>query len=122
MLIVYGIKNCNSVKKALQWLNDTNIEHEFYDFKKQGITKGYLEDWSNQISWENLLNKKGLTFKKLSEEERKKINDRPSAIEFMLTNTSSIKRPLLEKDGKVITIGFSENEFAEKLKNEIKPC
>ncbi len=106
MLIVYGIPNCDTVKKTLNWLKTNEIEYQFHDYKKQGITREKLENWLTQADWTTLLNCAGTTFKNLSDEQKTSIQDADSALAFMLENTSSIKRPVIEKDGQLIKIGW----------------
>ena len=115
-MIVYGIKNCGTVKKAVNWLNEHNIPFEFHDYKKQSVSAGKLQEWSNQLGWEALLNRKGTTWRRLDEAQKEKIKDEACAIEAFLANTSMIKRPILEQEGKVVAIGFDENTYAEKVK------
>jgi arsenate reductase len=106
MLTVYGIPNCDTIKKTLNWLNERQIQYRFYDYKKQGLTRDQLEKWLAQTDWTTLLNRAGSTFKQLSEEQKAKVMNPTSAVSFMLENTSSIKRPLIELDGKIIKIGW----------------
>lgn len=106
MLVVYGIPNCDTVKKTLNWLNDHQIQYQFHDYKKQGIAREKLENWLNQADWTTLLNRAGTTFKNLSDEQKSSIQDADSALAFMLENTSAIKRPVIEKEGKIIKIGW----------------
>ena len=113
-MILYGIKNCGTVKKAIAWLNSHNIPFEFHDYKKQGISKSKLQDWSQQLGAEKLINRKGTTWRKFDEEQKESANDESQAINLMASHTSVIKRPVMEKDGSIITIGFDESEFAEK--------
>lgn len=115
-MIVYGIKNCNTVKSALDWLKKNKVEFEFHDYKKSGITASKLADWSKQVGWESLVNKRGTTWRLLDEAVQKKIISEKAAIALMLEKTSVIKRPLIEKNGKVILLGFDENEYIKKLK------
>ncbi|UIR57201.1 ArsC family reductase [Sphingobacterium sp. SRCM116780] len=115
MLQVYGIKNCNTVKKALNWLEENQIAYIFHDFKKEGISEKQLQDWEKQISWEKLLNKKGTTWKKLDAEEQATVMDATSANQVLIQHTSMIKRPVIE-GGKQIIVGFDENEYASFLK------
>lgn len=114
-MTVYGIPNCNTVKKSLDWLKANNIDFEFHDFKKKGITTEKLSDWCKVFGWETVLNKKGLTWKKLSKEEQSKINNQEKAITYLIENTSAIKRPVVEKDGHAILISFDENRYNETL-------
>ncbi len=114
-MIVYGIKNCDTVKKALNWLKANNKIFEFHDYKKEGITTEKLQSWCSQVGWENLLNRRGTTWRKLDEETRNAVTDETQAVNVMLTNTSIIKRPVIEKDGKVLMVGFDEASYSAKL-------
>lgn len=114
-MIVYGIKNCDTVKKALNWLKANNKVFEFHDYKKEGITTEKLQSWCSQVGWENLLNRRGTTWRKLDEETRNTVTDETQAVNVMLTNTSIIKRPVIEKDGKVLMVGFDEASYSAKL-------
>lgn len=110
MLKVYGIPNCDTVKKSITWLKNHGVAYEFHDYKKLGISKEKLEEWLTQVSWEKLVNRAGTTYKKLSDEEKSKIIDNASAIALMLEKTSVIKRPIVESD-KILTVGFKEDEY-----------
>lgn len=112
---MYGIKNCGTVKKAMAWLKENGISYEFHDYKKHSVSPEKLQEWSRQIGWEPLINRKGTTWRRLDEAQKEKIKDEASAIAAMLNNTSMIKRPIVEENGNLISIGFDENEFAEKL-------
>ncbi|PRD44153.1 ArsC family reductase [Sphingobacterium haloxyli] len=114
-LQVYGIKNCNTVKKALTWLDENKIAYTFHDYKKEPATLQQLEAWENEISWEALVNKKGTTWRKLSPEEQTTVVDADSANQVLLKNNSMIKRPLIESS-KGIILGFDEEEYQAKLK------
>jgi len=114
-MIVYGIKNCNTVKSAVEWLTKNKIEFEFHDYKKSGITASKLSDWSRQVGWESLVNKRGTTWRQLDEASQKKVTNEKSAIALMKEKTSVIKRPLIEKNGKVVLLGFDEDEYKKKL-------
>lgn len=114
-MIVYGIPNCNTVKKALDWLKENKIEFEFHDFKKKGITAEKLNAWCNTFGWETVLNRKGLTWKKLTKEEQAKIDNQELAVAYLINNTSAIKRPIVEKDGQAILISFDETQYAQTL-------
>lgn len=105
MTIVYGIKNCSTVQKALKSLDDKNIKYTFWDYKKQGIDKEHLSLWCNKFGWEKVLNRAGQMWAKANEEEKLKVVDKESAIEFMLKTPTSIKRPIIET-GKDLTLGF----------------
>jgi len=113
---VYGIPNCNTVKKAVTWLNEHDLAFEFQDFKKKGITAEKLNQWCDRFGWETVLNKKGTTWKKLSPEEQSLVVDQASAVTIMLANTSSIKRPVVEVDEKPVLISFNEEAYAAELK------
>lgn len=114
--IVYGIKNCGTVKKAIAWLNENNITFEFHDYKKQSVTIDKLQAWSRQSDWEKLVNRKGTTWRKLEDAQKEKVQDETSALQILAANTSMIKRPVIEQDGKLVAIGFDADEYAEKLR------
>ncbi|WP_207428173.1 ArsC family reductase [Pedobacter sp. SYSU D00535] len=103
---VYGIKNCDTVKKVLNWLNENKVEYEFHDFKKLGISEEKLEEWNAKLGWESLLNKKGTTWKKLDPEAQNSVVDARSAYQLMMDKTSVIKRPVVEK-GEALVLGFN---------------
>lgn len=109
MIKMYGIKNCGTVKKAMQYLQDKGLEFQFHDFKKEGINKAMIEKWHAALGWETLLNKKGMTWRKFSEAQKQNLS-KTKAIQLMLENSSVIKRPIIEK-GKKILIGFNEEEY-----------
>jgi len=115
-MIVYGIPNCNTVKKARTWLADNGITYEFHDFKKQGISAGKLNEWCGVFGWEKVLNKKGTTWKKITPEQQLQVTDQASAVALLAENTSAIKRPVIEKDGKAILISFDEELYNKLLK------
>lgn len=112
---VYGIKNCNTVKKALDWLDENNVEYAFHDFKKEGASPAKLRQWASAAGWESLLNKKGTTWRKLAPEEQTSVVDQQSAIELLQRHTSAIKRPVIESPNGII-LGFDEAEYRTKLK------
>jgi Spx/MgsR family transcriptional regulator len=109
---VYGIPNCDTVKKALAWLTEQGRAHEFHDFKKAGVPPDHLDDWLRAVGWETLLNRKGTTWRKLGDEERAKVTDAASARALMLAQPSVIKRPVVEwADGR-ISVGFDAAAWA----------
>ena len=111
---IYGIKNCNTVKKALDWFAKEGIDYTFHDFKKEGVSAEKLQAWENQIGWEPLVNKRGTTWRKLSQEEQQAVVDATSANRLMQAKTSVIKRPVIESPHGII-LGFDENEYTAKL-------
>ncbi len=112
LIIVYGIPNCDNIKKTSTWFKKQKIEVEFWDYKKSGITKEKLTGWCKLAGWENLLNKKSTTWRSLSLPEQKKITNQAAAIKLMIENTSIIKRPVIEY-GDNIFIGFDEEYFSK---------
>ena len=120
MLHVYGIKNCNTVKKGLEWLNDNKIAFNFFDVKKVDLTTSLINDWIKNISSpytsENLINKTGMTWRKLSEEEKKLPLTMENIINLIKKYPTAMKRPLITLEGKVLAIGFDENIYEEKIK------
>lgn len=114
MFTVYGIPNCNTVKKARTWLDENGVAYTFHDYKKKGINAEKLDKWIEVFPWEKLVNKAGTTWKALSEDEKLAVKDAQSAIELMTEKTSVIKRPVVEDEtGKAVSVGFSEPEFAK---------
>ncbi|GAB5351650.1 ArsC family reductase [Qipengyuania sp. 483] len=109
----YGIPNCDTVKKARRWLDAQGVEYDFHDYKKEGADAGRLASWSDAVGWEVLLNKRGTTYRKLSDEEKADI-DRARAIDLMVQHPSLIKRPVVEYDGGIL-VGFGEAEWAQAL-------
>ncbi len=109
MIDIYGIKNCNTVKKALQWLDEQEIEYTFHDYKKEGVNEKQLKVWVKELGWETLLNRKGTTWRRLPEDKKDNINQ-TKAIQLMLENPSIIKRPLID-NGQSRIVGFDEEEY-----------
>ncbi|MES2579861.1 MAG: arsenate reductase [Pseudomonadota bacterium] len=110
---LYGIPNCNTVKKARDWLAAHDIAVEFHDFKKQGVSEADLINWLKQIPQEKLINRAGLTWRGLDEKTKDSIVDDASAIALMQAKTSLIKRPILVKNDVVLCTGFDESRYAE---------
>ncbi len=108
---LYGIPNCNTVKKARDWLDANNIAYEFHDFKKQGIDAVTINSWLMQYPWEKLINRAGLTWRGLDEATKSSITDNASATALMQAKTSVIKRPILERDTQILALGFSESDY-----------
>lgn len=113
---VYGIPNCNTVKKSTTWLTGHGLSYEFHDFKKKGITVEELNRWCDFFGWENVLNKKGTTYRKLTSEQQAAVFDQGSAVVLMVASTSSIKRPVVEVDERPVLIGFREEAYALAFK------
>ena len=107
---LYGIKNCDTVKKARKWLDDNGIDYEFHDFKKDGLNGDLLSRWEQAVGWELLLNRRGTTWRNLPEEVRDTISAQ-SAHQIMQENPSIIKRPVVERDGQV-SVGFNADQWA----------
>ena len=110
---LYGIPNCNTVKKARDWLAERQIVVEFHDFKKQGIEATELKIWLSQIPHEKLINRAGLTWRGLDEDTKNNITNNAAAIALMQAKTSVIKRPVLVKDGTVLCVGFDEPRYVD---------
>jgi arsenate reductase (glutaredoxin) len=115
-LKLYGISNCNTVKKARDWLNANHLAYDFHDFKKHGVTPQLLENWLTQLPHEKLINRAGLTWRGLEGSAKENIVDNISAIALMQAKTSVIKRPILEKNGKILQLGFDETAYKELFK------
>ncbi len=106
---VYGIKNCDTMKKARAWLAAHGVAYTFHDYKTEGIDKAKLEAWVKEAGWETVLNRAGLTFKKLPEAERAGVTEK-KAIALMLAQPSMIKRPVIEGAGKLL-VGFKPEVY-----------
>jgi len=111
MITLYGIPNCNTVKKALDWLKAHQVEFIFHDFKKKGISLDKLETWATQVGWEALVNKRGTTWKQLTLEVQQGIQNKEAAFELILQKTSVTKRPILESKESIL-LGFDEQSYA----------
>ena len=107
---LYGIPNCDTVKKARAWLETRGIEYEFHDYKKLGVDSALLARWMADVGWEKIINRTGQTWRKLSEAEKTEITSPVSAIKLAQTNLSIIKRPIFEHQGQLI-LGFTESEY-----------
>lgn len=110
---LYGIPNCSTVKKARDWLAIHDIAVEFHDFKKQGLDAVTATNWLQQRDWSELINRKGLTWRGLTDEQKQQVKDNNSALSLMTDKTSAIKRPLLEQDGKLLYIGFDMAAYSK---------
>lgn len=106
---LYGIRNCDTMKKARTWLDGHGIDYRFHDYKTEGVSRESLEAWSDKAGWETLLNRAGTTFRKLSDDDKQGI-DREKAVTLMLANPSLIKRPVLDKDGTIL-VGFRPDAY-----------
>ena len=115
MIIVYGIANCDSVKKARAWLTDQGLAHTFHDFKKHGVPADRLPAWHEAVGWEKLLNRQGTTWRKLGVEVQASALDAAGAQSVMLANPSVIKRPVVEwqAGSGLITVGFDAPRWLE---------
>ena len=109
MLDIYGIKNCNTVKKALDWLDAHNIAYTFHDYKKEGVDEKKLKAWVKELGWETLLNRQGTTWRKLPDDIKEGINH-SKALQLMIENPSIIKRPLID-NGKQRIVGMDETVY-----------
>lgn len=113
-ITIYGIKNCDTMKKARIWLDKKGVEYAFHDYKTSGIDKGKLEGWAKKAGWEALLNRAGTTFRKLPEKDKAGITEK-KAIALMLAQPSMIKRPVLELPGGKLLVGFKPEEYSKAL-------
>ncbi len=114
MITLYGIPNCDTVKKARTWLDTKGHAYTFHDFKKAGLERATVAHWLTQASWETLVNKKGTTWRGLSEDRKASVIDADSATALMLENTSVIKRPVLCTNNQVL-VGFDPALFEKTL-------
>jgi arsenate reductase (glutaredoxin) len=114
-ITLYGIPNCDTVKKARTWLAARSVEVAFHDFKKQGVPDAELDRWLKAVGWEKLVNRQGTTWRKLDEATQAGVTDTASAKRLMLDQPSVIKRPVVQWGDGRVTVGFSEALFSERL-------
>jgi arsenate reductase len=108
---IYGIKNCDTMKKARAWLDKKGVAYGFHDYKTAGIERGRLEGWAGKAGWETLLNRAGTTFRKLPDKDKEGLTEK-KAIALMLGQPSMIKRPVLDIDGKLL-VGFKPEQYEQ---------
>ncbi|AZN36001.1 ArsC family reductase [Iodobacter ciconiae] len=113
---LFGISNCDTVKKAKAWLGEQSYDFEWHDYKKSGISASQLEQWIAQVSWETLINRQGTTWRKLDDATKASIDNKEAAIALMVMQTSIIKRPVLENNG-TITVGFKPEVYASLFRD-----
>ena len=111
-ITIYGIKNCDTMKKARAVLDKKRVAYDFHDYKVNGVDKAKLEGWAKKAGWETLLNRAGTTFRKLPDQDRDGLTEK-KAIALMLAQPSMIKRPVLELGGGKILVGFKPEEYAK---------
>jgi arsenate reductase len=111
---VYGITQCDQVRKTIAWLNANGVDHRFHDFRRDGLSREFLERWCSHVPWTALLNKRGQTWRAVTEERRRQIVDQSSAIELMLEQPTLVKRPVIEIADDLL-LGFSAERLEEAL-------
>jgi len=116
MTTLFGIKNCDTIKKARKWLTEHDIAYQFHDYRTDGLEQAQLEQWCNELGWEHVLNRRGTTWRKLPAHDKDNINE-STAIELMLAQPAMIKRPLLDT-GTQRLLGFKAAEYEHLLKNK----
>ena len=109
---IYGIKNCDTMKKARNWLEKNDIAYAFHDYKAAGIERGVLEKWAREIGWEILLNRAGTTFRGLPAKDKEGLTEK-KAIALMVAQPSMIKRPVLDRDGSHLLVGFKPELYEQ---------
>ena len=110
---IYGIKNCDTMKKARAWLDAHGVAYRFHDYKVEGIDRASLERWAKELGWESVLNRAGTTFRKLPDQDKEDLNER-KALALMLAQPSMIKRPVLEAGAKLL-VGFKPENYAKEV-------
>jgi arsenate reductase len=114
-ITIYGIKNCDTMKKARAWLDERGVGYVFHDYKTAGIDRGKLEDWAGNVGWEVLLNRGGTTFRKLPDKDKDKEGlTEAKALKLMFAQPSIIKRPVLDIDGRLL-VGFQADAYQAAL-------
>jgi arsenate reductase len=113
-ITIYGIKNCDTMKKARAWLDKRGIEYAFHDYKIAGIARAKLETWAKKAGWETLINRAGTTFRRLPDKDKNGLTEK-KAIALMLAQPSMIKRPVLELGGGKVLVGFKPEQYGEAI-------
>jgi Spx/MgsR family transcriptional regulator len=113
---LYGLPNCGTVKKVRAWLDEKGIAYTFHDFRQDGVNAALLRGWLAQVPREKLINRAGLTWRELSDDAKDAIQDDASALTLMLKKPAVIKRPVLEKEGKILAIGFNKFDYENLFK------
>lgn len=116
-LILYGITNCDTVKRARAWLEDRGIEHSFHDFKKMGVPAERMDRWIATLGWEALLNRQGTTWRKLDDVTKTGVTNAQAARAAMVAHSSLIRRPVIEWPSGEITIGFTHDSFKQHTRD-----
>jgi arsenate reductase (glutaredoxin) len=111
---IYGIKNCDTMKKARAWLDKRGVDYAFHDYKTAGIEREQLERWSKKVGWETLLNRAGTTFRKLPDKDKDGLSEK-KALALMLAQPSMIKRPVLDLGGGKLLVGFTPERYSEAV-------
>jgi Spx/MgsR family transcriptional regulator len=114
-ITIYGIKNCNTMQKAFAWLDKHGITYAFHDYKKSGVTSEKITEWLTKVEIDKLINTKGLTYKKLNEEQKTSMRDQSIAIQKMIEQPSMIKRPIVEYGNRLL-LGLNDTEWETALK------
>ena len=113
-ITIYGIKNCETMKKARAWLDKRGVDYAFHDYKTAGIEREQLERWSKKVGWETLLNRAGTTFRKLPDKDKDGLSEK-KALALMLAQPSMIKRPVLDLGGGKLLVGFTPERYSEAV-------
>jgi len=113
-ITIYGIRNCDTMKKAFAWLDSHGVDYVFHDYKKDGISKKDIEVWSKEVGWESLLNRAGTTFRKLPDKDKEGLTA-AKAVKLMAEQPSMIKRPVLDL-GRKLLVGFKPDEYKAAVK------
>ena len=117
---LYGIKNCDTMKKARAWLDEHRVEYAFHDYKAAGIERRKLEGWTKEVGWETLLNRVGTTFRKLDDKDKEKLTE-TKAIKLMVEQPSLIKRPVIETEAELL-VGFKPEQYQSLFGTAGKPA
>ncbi len=113
MITLYGISNCDTMRKARRWLDEQGLEYHFHDYRKAGVPEAGLRQWVERLGWEALLNRRGMTWRKLPEERRRQM-DETGALKLMAEQPAIIKRPVLERENTLL-VGFEPQHWLEVL-------
>ncbi|WP_413739095.1 ArsC family reductase [Sodalis sp. RH21] len=110
---LYGIKNCDTIKKARRWLDERRVDYRFHDYRRDGVARAMLQGFIDRAGWQALLNTRGTTWRKLSEEQRQAADGAAGALELMLSQPAVIKRPVLEDVNGRLLVGFNPDDYQQ---------
>lgn len=114
MITLYGIKNCDTVKKARKWFDEKEIDYQFHDFRQDGLQASQVESWMTHLDWQTLVNKRSTTWRNLDDDTKNDLSA-DNVVSLLVENPTLIKRPVLEKSGTALLVGFNQQQYNEQI-------